>query len=45
MAEELQNTPEDLLPLRQRVAWMAAIWLLSMGLMVLVSMALRAWLT
>ena len=46
MAEELRKTPDvDLLPMRQRLAWMAAIWLVSVGMMALVSLAIRAWLT
>ena len=43
MAEDGLNTPEsELLPPRQRVAWMAVIWVLSAGTMVLVTVALRA---
>ena len=43
MAEDLKKMPEvDLLPVRQRIAWMAAIWLLSVGAMALVSLAIRA---
>ncbi|MBL8657348.1 MAG: DUF2474 domain-containing protein [Altererythrobacter sp.] len=31
------------LPMRQRLAWMAGIWLLSVGVMVVVSLVIRAW--
>lgn len=45
MAEELQKLPDvDLLPVRQRIAWMAAIWLLSVGAMALVSWLIGGWL-
>ena len=38
MADDLHNMPQpDLLPVRQRVAWMAAIWVVSVGAMALVS--------
>ncbi len=44
--EEARNSSHDhLLPIWQRIAWMAAIWSLSVGAMVLVSLAIRAWLT
>lgn len=43
MAEDLKNMPEvDLLPVWQRIAWMAAIWLFSVGAMALLSLAVRA---
>ena len=42
MAKDLDKSPEmDLLPVRQRIAWMAAIWTLSVGAMVLVTVAVR----
>ena len=42
MAEDLQKMPEmDLLPVWQRVAWIAAIWVLSVGAMALVTVAIR----
>lgn len=45
MAEELHNRhDDDLLPMRQRIAWMIAIWALSVGTMVAVTMLIRAWL-
>lgn len=44
MAKDLHKLPEvDLLPVRQRIAWMAAIWLLSVGAMALVSWLVRQW--
>lgn len=46
MAEDLHNLPKvDLLPVRQRIAWMAAIWSLSVGAMVLVTLAIRSLIT
>ena len=43
MAEDLHKSSEmDLLPVRQRIAWMAAIWSLSVGAMVLVTFAIRS---
>ena len=43
MAEEFKGLPDpDLLPVRQRIAWMAAIWTLSVGSMVLVTLAVRS---
>lgn len=43
MADDLYKTREtELLPPRQRVAWMAAIWALSVGTMVLVTIAIRS---
>ena len=43
MVDELQKSPEmDLLPVRQRIAWMAVIWSLSVGAMVLVTFAIRS---
>ena len=43
MAEDRYNTPDtDLLPPRQRVAWMVAIWALSVGTMVLATIAVRS---
>ena len=44
MAEELDNSHDDLLPVRQRLAWMVAIWAMSVGVMVAVTMLIRAWL-
>ena len=42
MAEDLHKQREvDLLPVRQRIAWIAAIWLLSVGSMALVSWLIR----
>jgi hypothetical protein len=44
--EEAHDTSHDhLLPVWQRLAWMAAIWTLSVGAMALVSLAIKAWLT
>lgn len=38
MAEELHDRFDaELLPIRQRIAWMAAIWSLSVGIMVAVT--------
>lgn len=46
MAEDLHKPPEmDLLPVRQRIAWMAAIWALSVGAMVLATLAIRSLIT
>lgn len=45
MAEKTQRTYEaDLLPVRQRIAWMAAIWLMSVGMLAAVSWLIRSWL-
>lgn len=33
----------DLLPLRQRIAWMAGIWVLSVATLGLVSWLIRLW--
>jgi hypothetical protein len=44
MAEELQNSRDELLPVHQRIAWMVAIWAMSVGVMVAVTMLIRAWL-
>lgn len=45
MAEEWRRVSEaELLPVWQRIAWMAAIWSASVGLMVLASLLLKAWL-
>lgn len=42
MAEDFHKLPEvNLLPVRQRIAWIAAIWLLSVGMMALVSWLIR----
>lgn len=44
MAEELHKAPRaDLLPVRQRLAWMAAIWVLSVGAMALLSWLIKVW--
>ena len=43
--DEVHDTAHERLPVWQRLAWMAAIWSLSVGAMVLVSLAIRAWLT
>jgi hypothetical protein len=46
MMEEVRGaSPDHLLPVWQRIAWMAAIWFASVGAMALVSLAIRAWLT
>lgn len=45
MAEVRDRTHDDMLPMWQRLAWMAAIWALSVGAMALVSLAIKAWLT
>ena len=43
MAEEMHHLPEtDMLPMRQRLAWIAAIWAFSVATMVLISLAVRA---
>lgn len=43
MAEETREGFEvDLLPVRQRIAWMAAIWTLSVAMMVAVTVLVRA---
>lgn len=43
MAKDLHELPDaDLLPVRQRIAWMAVIWALSVGAMVLVTIAIRS---
>lgn len=43
MAEDLPKFPDpELLPVRQRLAWMLAIWMLSVGMMVLVTLAIRS---
>lgn len=43
MAEDLPKfTDPDLLPVRQRLAWIVAIWSLSVGAMVLVTLAIRS---
>ena len=45
MVEDLHNSHDvDMLPMRQRIAWMIAIWALSVGTMVAVTMMIRAWL-
>ena len=44
MAKDLHKLRDaDLLPVRQRIAWMAAIWLASVGTMALVSWLIRQW--
>ncbi len=46
MAEDLKKIPQvDLLPVRQRIAWMAVIWLLSVGAMALLSLAVHVFLS
>lgn len=45
MAEIRDSSHDQMLPVWQRLAWMAAIWSLSVGAMVLVSLTIRAWLT
>ena len=45
MEEVHESVQEELLPIWQRIAWMAAIWTLSVGIMVLISLTIRAWLT
>lgn len=43
MAEELRNISEiELLPGWQRLGWIAGIWALSVGLIVMLTLALRA---
>lgn len=43
MAEDTREGFEiDLLPVRQRIAWMAAIWTLSVAMMVAVTMLVRS---
>ena len=43
MAEDREKMPEvDLLPMGQRIAWMAGIWALSAGAMVLLTYAIRS---
>lgn len=43
MAENSTKVPDvDLLPVWQRIAWMAAIWTLSVGSMALVAVAVRS---
>lgn len=37
------STDSEHLPMRQRLAWMAGIWLASVGVMVAVSLVIRAW--
>lgn len=45
MAEKMHNASEaDLLPLWQRLAWMAAIWFASVAALGLVSWLLKLWL-
>lgn len=42
MSEDMSERPHtDLLPVRQRIAWMALIWSLSVLLMVSVTLAIR----
>ena len=45
MAEVQDRTQDHMLPVWQRLAWMAAIWAMSVGAMALVSLAIKAWLT
>ena len=45
MEEVHESAHDELLPIWQRIAWMAAIWTLSVGAMVLISLTIRAWLT
>lgn len=42
MAEELPELSNELLPVRQRIAWMVAIWLIGTGAIVGASLAIRA---
>ncbi len=45
MVEARKASDDHLLPVWQRLAWMAGIWALSVGVMLSVSLAIRAWLT
>lgn len=46
MAEELRRVSDaDLLPVWQRIAWMAAIWFASVALLGLISWLVKLWLT
>lgn len=40
MAEVQKASHDHLLPVRQRIAWMAAIWLVSVGALALASWAI-----
>ena len=42
MAEKLRSTDVDLLPVWQRVAWIAAFWALSVATIALLTWALRS---
>lgn len=45
MAEEMHRASDvDLLPVKQRIAWMAVIWFMSVGALALVSWLLNLWL-
>ncbi len=45
MAEEMHRASDvDLLPVWQRIAWMAAIWFASVALLGVVSWLLKLWL-
>ena len=45
MVEEMRSASEaDLLPVWQRIEWMAAIWFASVAILGLVSWLLRMWL-
>lgn len=45
MAEEMRSVSQpQLLPVWQRIAWMAAIWFASVAVLGLVSWLLRLWL-
>lgn len=46
MAEEMRHASKaDLLPVWQRIAWMAAIWFASVATLGAVSWLIRLWLT
>ena len=45
MVEKGHPQPDsELLPIGQRIAWMIAIWAMSVGALAAVTMLLRAWL-
>lgn len=46
MAEDPHKPPDvELLPLRQRIAWIAVVWLLSTGFLALATWLIRGLLT